>query len=103
MSKIFEIWVVYTGGDDRFIGTPTLFFSSEYLACHEARGKGWYGGDAPVRQHHAVEVDGKFYLLEDAEPIDLDGELKAKNEQLKEKALAKLSEEEKRALGLMDE
>ena len=42
----------------------------------------------------------KYFLLQTDEPIDLDGETAKTDEALKQAALAKLTDEDKRVLGL---
>jgi hypothetical protein len=71
---------------------------------------GWYSSEAkadaekgPYRRtgcHHAVSLDGQVYLLARKDPIDLDGHKAKAKAALKEKALAKLSPEERDVLGL---
>lgn len=104
--KLITVWAVNQGDDDRHSGTPHWWFSNEGIARSFAKGKGWYGGDAPVGQHTVLMVpaevteSGKIeYYLAD-ERVDVDGKEELEENRLKEQALAKLTPEEKRVLRL---
>lgn len=106
-AKTLKVWAVHQGDDDRSCGSPRWWFSDQTEANNFAKKRGWFGGDAPVSEHCAMVVPGSVtesgrdeYYLTKAK-VDLDGvEEKIQNE-LKENALAKLSDEEKRVLGLL--
>jgi len=70
-------------------------------AIAAASNKGAWGGEGEIADGQAVEVDGKFYLLENIPPVDLDGQASALKEKLKQQALAKLTLQEREALGLV--
>lgn len=102
--EIIRVYVVYIGGDDRYIGLPKLFFTNEQDALICAKGKGYYESDAVVRPRKAIRVGlgiRKYYLLDgEAEaPIELGTGL-TKEEKIKIGALKKLSAEERKVLGL---
>lgn len=100
MGIVTKVWAVYQGGDDRRVGYPAEFYSSEVAAKVAAKGRGWYGGDAPVHPHPAIYADGAAYLLACDHPIDVDLKRAQETERVKKEALAKLSPAEKAALGL---
>ena len=100
MSKIFEVYTVHRSNDDRTSGPVTDVCSTKKNAETIAHRSGWYGGDAPIKAGWAVEVDGSIYLLVSGYPVDLDGKLAEKTEEVKKQALAKLSSEEIEALGI---
>ena len=98
-SSVFSIWAVNQGDDDRSSGHPEWIFTDEVKANAVARGRGWYGGDAPVSSHLGVIVDGKCYLLRKSGPVSLnvspEDEIAAR-----ERAIAKLNDEDKKVLGI---
>lgn len=100
MAVHITVWAVYTDGDDRNIGTPTEWYSTEAKAKLAASGRGWYGGDASVREHPAIVADGATYVLRSYHPVDIDGELAKRRSMLKDQAMKKLSPEEQQALGV---
>lgn len=95
-TKIFDVWLVYTDGDDRSYGDPTHFFSDGDKAVQFSKGTGWYGGDARVNKGKAIKVGSKVYLID--QEIDLDGVNKKKKEELRAAAIKKLTPEELEAL-----
>ena len=98
MTKIIDVWDVYNtdgGGMGYHCGT-VQWCSSEEKAIELKRGCAFYS----MREHKAIEVDGKVYVLQSAVPIDLDAEDAKVKEKLKQAALDKLSETEKELLGL---
>lgn len=100
MSKIFAVYTVHRNNDDRYSGPVTDVCSTREIAEKVAAGSGWYGGNAPVYESWAVEVEGKVYLLSSITSVDLDGQAKKYKQLLKEQALNKLSKEEIKVLGL---
>ncbi len=97
--EIVTIYAVNQGDDDMHAGKPKWFFRSLTDAKECARGRGWYGSDAPVGNHKALIVDGAAYLLAQPKPVELDPVLD--DEQAKKnKAVAKLSDEERKLLGI---
>lgn len=97
--EIIDVWAVYQGDDDRLSGYPTWWFDNESDAQCIAKGRGWWGGNAPVKKHPVILVGDKAYLLAHSEPLELNV---GPEEQAAEKeaALSKLSDREKRLLGL---
>ena len=100
----FPVWTVHRENGERHDGPITEICATKELADSVARDTGWYNGDAPVRPSHAIAFDGMAYLLADKEPIaiayNLDGVKLSQQMILRKKALAKLSKEEREALGL---
>lgn len=99
--QIINIYVAHGDpGDDRTPGirAPKLgFFSEKYLAEQAAEGQGWWGGAGAVSEAFALKVNGKFYLL--GQPGEIQIDMKT-IDMVKKQALAKLTPEEKKVLGL---
>lgn len=100
-KTLISIWAVYTCGDDRHEGPPTHFFQEERTAKAFAEGNGWYGGKASVRQHFAIAVGDKCYLID--REIDLDQKRKERRKHLRRTAIAKLTPEELEAIQEKDD
>lgn len=102
--KIFEVWAVHQGDDDRNSGYPEWFFASEAAARKHAEKRGWYGGDAPVSKRLAYDlgVGGKILILDNRfpEPLMLGYSEAVENQKKRNKALAKLTKEDREVLGL---
>jgi hypothetical protein len=103
MFKVVKAWAVYFGnerGKGKFVG----LFSTQDGADIASQGKNWYGGAGTVESIHLlqVELEGNslFFWLQSAEPVELDVNLQAEKDNLRNQALAKLSSAEKAALGL---
>lgn len=101
MSKIFGIYTVYRNNDERYNGPVTDVCSTKAIAEKIAYGAGWYGGNTPIIAGWAVEIEGKVYLLTSNVPVDLDGRIAKNKEEIKKKALEKLTDEEIEALGII--
>lgn len=99
---IIDVWCVHRGDDDRSSGHPAYFFTSEEAATKARKGTGWYGGDAPISKRKAIRVNDDCYLLDEIGEIDLDGAKEVHKRKTREKALSKLTEEERELLGLED-
>lgn len=98
--EIRKIYAVNQGDTDRHSGTPKWFFDSKQVAVECSIGRGWYGGNAPIGEHSALVIDGKAYLLARAEPVALN--VTPQDEQAKKNAArAKLTEEERKLLGIV--
>lgn len=102
-SVLFRnVWAVYSGGSEKHSGKPEWFYDDEWKAKEAAKGKGWYGGTAHVEKFRAVEIDDKTYVLAGlncAQPVLMNYGPK-EIEETKERAMAKLTDKELRALGL---
>lgn len=96
--RIEYVWAVYCKETEQDYGQITDVFSDEGLATEFAKGKGHWGRDARVDKVRAfIDKNGKMAHVIDVSLVLNDGKAK---EDLKAKALAKLSEEEKKVLGL---
>ena len=105
-----DVWTVHTTVDEfgrtgDFIGV----FSTEEKAAVAAADKGWYGGPGRIKQRKALAVPGVkgVYLLSELRGSSeheltylLDLNYPEHQKRLQESALAKLTTEEKAALGL---
>lgn len=104
---------MYVGDDDRSHGTPGFVFHEEQDARTYAKGRGWYGGNSPVVKQLAVikhpfcsELENRVFGEGDCVLIDIvENSLKIdappKDElAAKQEILAKLTDEEKKILGL---
>ena len=92
-------WGAYTTSDERGMADKCKgWYSAEQAAKKAAQGIGWYGGEGRVLKKPTLTVDGRTYLLEQAEPIvvvDTDERI----EELRKAALSKLTKAERVALG----
>lgn len=93
------LYAVHQNDTERNSGTPAWYYTSATEANNVADGRGWYGSKAPVSQHSALLIDGKYWLLANVTPIEVDRGPNWEKE-VKAKALAKLTETEKQLLGL---
>jgi hypothetical protein len=101
MVTIIPIWTVWTTVDEYGRrGTVVGHYASPLAAEPVARGKGWYGSRGSVETGHAIYADGQYYWLVSREPITLDVNLLKQREDIRKAALAKLSDEEKKVLGV---
>ncbi len=97
-----RMWEVYTtideyGRDGEMVG----LFSDEVMANAAAKGKGWWGGKGDVRPVFALDCHNGYYqVLKYRNPVKADTDIVKLREDIKTKALAKLTEEEKALLGL---
>lgn len=96
--KIEEVYAVNQEDDDRSSGKPKWWFKEKQEAVEAARGMGWYGSNAPISKHHAIIIDHKIFLLQRVSPVYFGGIVS--DREIKTQALKKLSETEKRVLGL---
>jgi hypothetical protein len=81
------------------LGRKIGVYTDKSDACSAAEGVGWYGGTGSVQRIDVIKLGDKFYKI-DPSPIDLNNDEKHKQLILKEKALKKLTPEEREALGL---
>jgi hypothetical protein len=97
--KVQKVWAVHQGDDDARIGHPAWFFTYEVDAKNAAKGKGWYGGEAPVSQRYILTCGKKSYLLARETPVPLD-EIPESVVEKRKKILCKLTPEEREILGI---
>lgn len=98
--EIKKVYAVHQGDSERHAGKPFWFFESSADAESVAKGRGWWGGKAPTSEHTALIVGEHVYLLARPEPVKLN-EFPEDELTKKQKALAKLTKEEQKLLGLM--
>lgn len=97
--KVQKVWAVHQGDDDRSFGHPAWFFTFEADARNAAKGRGWYGGIAPVTERYIVTSGKKSYLLAKETPVVLN-EIPESVLEKRKKILCKLTPEEREVLGL---
>ena len=101
MADVRKVYTVYeTTNEYGARGALVGRFTSEAFAKEAAKGRGWYGSEGAIQAMTVVRVDGEWYELTTETPVDLDVDLIARERELKASALAKLSADERRALGL---
>lgn len=102
--EIREVYVTYSTVDEYGSrGSRNGIFTSRIKAETEAIGIGWWGGTGTVAVEHAITVGDSTYLLSSPNPIELNvssDEAKQMKEKLKNTALAKLTSDERKALGV---
>ena len=101
---IKEVYAAYETVDEYGrLGSRRGIFTTRSRADKEAIGIGWYGGAGSVMTKNVIIVDDKAYLLDSPNPVELDvssKEAEAERERLKKSALAKLSADERKVLGV---
>ena len=107
MANLHRVWTIHRQNDDRNDGPITDVCAHETLANQVAKGSGWYGGNAPVNERWAITIDGETYLIDPqtkGQPVNVArnlGEIQMCREEVaKKEALAKLTPEERKILGL---
>lgn len=60
----FDVWVVYMNSTNTSWGHATYFFTEENKALEMAKGKGWWGSEAPIRKLKALNLNNKIYLID---------------------------------------
>ena len=101
-GKPFDIYVIYTGGDDLHSGSPNgnYAYLDEAAAKQKAKGMGWWGGNAHVDKFLAIKDNDGCYWLISKEIKDINETQFNYEKEIKEQALEKLSAEERRILGI---
>ena len=100
---IFEAYEALTIEDDRGReGHSIGIFSFQMGAETAAVGRGYFGGDGRVQAVTCIRITatGEVFQLADSKEVELDVDLDKETTRLRESGLAKLSREERRALGL---
>ncbi len=96
-----RVWVTHTNDDmGRSINEPLGYYSSLAAAEESVKGKGWYGGNGNVDMKYVIGLDGKWYILESIQPIDLDSIIAGQKADLRRRTIADLSDEQLEVLGL---
>jgi len=97
---IVDIYAGYTTTDERgSLGDVVCYSLDKRIAKNLVKGKGFYGGDGRVEKIHSIKMDGFYFLLKQKEPIT-ETQLNKSIEDATKKALDKLTEEDKKVLGL---
>jgi len=94
---IFPIYICRINTDEYNMADHS-FWSTEEAAKAASKGVSWYGADGTVVKGLAVCVDGSHYLI--SKKIDLDEREAMRLLQLQASARAKLTPEERAAVGL---
>lgn len=98
--EFLTVFAVHEGDTDRSNGIPKWFFTTKEAADFNAQGAGFFGGKATISVRKAVNINGNTYILDnDGNSVQLDVS-KKEVEEIKKAALGKLSEYEKKLLGI---
>lgn len=98
--SFLTVYAAHGDGGERGVGPVIGYFSNDHQARCFAAGKAWYGGDGHVCACDAIKVGEQVFVLNSRYPIDLDKAQAKYDEELRERTLKKLSDEELRVLGL---
>lgn len=93
------VYAVHQGDTDVSRGYPKWYFEKRVDAEKCAKGRGWYGGTAPISEIFIIEVNKKVYVLKDAQPIKLNEGPEIIEAKIAA-AKAKLTDEELKLLGI---
>lgn len=105
MSTI-DVYAVYETLDEwGRRGSLIGVFTDRDEAFKSAQGKGWWGGVGAIEERKLLSVKSSHYLLDRDinRPIRVNVDLVEEHKAAKEKALSKLTEEERELLGLNDD
>jgi hypothetical protein len=97
-TEIFPIYEAYSTDDNGGRRTPIGYATKRSDAVALAKNKGAWGGDGGIDSHYAATINGQCYIVNG--PIDLDGKVSEARAAIRAKALEKLSDIEKKVLGL---
>ena len=101
MAHIVPLWSVYeTINEYGSRGKPVGYFTNEAAANGAAEKRGWYGGPGLVETGYGLVINGETFLLGLKDPITPDLDLTREHERIKAQGLAKLTPDERRALGV---
>jgi hypothetical protein len=98
-----RIWAARGDGGETGGSTAPIvgYCRTEAQAKDLAKGKGFYGSQGHVSQHDALEVNGEIWVLAASNPVDLDNAQARRDDDLRKRTLASLSDEQRRVLGLL--
>lgn len=104
VSKPFKAWEVWeTTNEFGRHGAMIGLFTDEADAKRFAEGKGWFGSNGSVVGGQAVTIGDTIYLIREMiNKDDLNISLPEKAKLRREQALAKLTDEDKRILGITE-
>lgn len=98
-AKVQTLYAVNQGASEYKQGKPKWYFTTKQEAERCAKGRGWYGSTASISTLEAI-ILGDFAFIVDAYNPVIINRGPEDEEQIKKTALAKLTEEEKRLLGI---
>lgn len=101
--NFLTVWAAYGGGTDILEPNELIgWFSEKSSAEKAARNQGWYGGPGRVASVEALCMDDSIYyaLANSGKPIDLDDKKSKADNQRREQALSKLTQEDIELLGI---
>jgi hypothetical protein len=94
---LIDVYSVHETVDERSTHGKLLgYFRDSDDAYYHAHGRGWYGSEASVNSHHALKIKDRVFITSTPFPI----EFGPANLTDRERALAKLTPADKKALGL---
>lgn len=100
MAELTTVYAVTKeDSEGRIIGYHA-FYSTEAMAITNTKGHGAWGSDSEVKALPAIILNGNTYILQFAEPDDVDLNKAKADEQLRQETLSSLSSEQRRVLGL---
>lgn len=98
--KIVGGWAIYETVDERGRTGGCVGYALDKQAADTfAKGKGWYGGYGDVKPLTFLCLDGKYFPLHEGAGAPCT--IQTEGQSLRAQGLAKLSEAEKEALGLL--
>lgn len=98
-----QVFRVQAEDDSGYPRGAVGYFTSEFRARTAAKGKGAWGSDGRVDTAWAVsDGNGKFHILVQEQPLELDIDYLQAEKDAKAAALAKLTPHERQLLGLRD-
>ena len=100
VGEISTVYFMYSGEAGMGLGKLLKVFSDLYSATRASRGTGWFGGDALIIERKAILADNGSHYAIAGDAIDIDGLAEASDKQIREEAMAMLTPEQKRVLGL---
>jgi hypothetical protein len=99
MPNFISLWsvAVCVGDADDIVKE---YYSSSELAILAAKGRGYYNSDAVIETVSALRVEGQVFIPPSRDPVDVDLKEMKEKRLLRENALQKLTQNERKALGL---
>lgn len=99
--EIISVWAVRAVHDDNRTGGIVGLALTTAFAEEIAKGKGSWGGLGSITEQSAIVADaGEVFLLERREPYPVNVDLPKERERKRQAALAKLTEEDMKLLGI---
>lgn len=99
--ELVKVYIAHGDGGERRVGPVIGLSKLKSEAEKLAKGKGFYGSDGSVFEGHGIQVeDGRIYLLRTQDLFEDGVLLRETADRAKQTALAKLTDDDLRALGL---